>query len=96
MAYSARGLLVATHAVDLDPCLLWTPGRVLLGESEAKPSRTRREHEPNGCSGLRYKTKRKSHLISIANCRRVSRKINRQRLRTMEELLEYVCRHLPA
>ena len=34
----------------------------------------------------RYRTKRESHLMSMANCRRVGRKVNRKR--TTKELLE--------
>src|SRR5450756_98969 len=61
-----RGLLMATQAVDLDPCLLRMSGMVLLGES-------------------RYRAKKESHLISMANCRRVGRKINRQDPITVEQ-----------
>jgi len=44
----------------------------------------------------RYETNRESHLISMANSCKVDRKVNRQMLRTTKELLERVCRHLPA
>ena len=77
---------MAAQAVGLGPCSLRTSGIVLLSASEAQPSGTRREHEPNGCDEPRYKTKRESHLISMANCRRVGRKVNRKR--TAKELLE--------
>src|SRR5664280_1769331 len=43
----------------------------------------------------RYRTKRESHLISMAYCRRVGRKVNRQGPRTVKELLECMSRHLP-
>ena len=69
---------MTAQAVTLDPCSLRTPGIILLGESEAKPSDTSREHEPSGCSESRYETNRESHLISMANCRRVDRKVNRR------------------
>jgi len=141
MAYFPRHLLVTAQAVDLDPCLLLTPGMVLLmslgqsrpssglqacrhplskkaerpygvfsarssdgcagsglgslltadsghgsaHESRAKPSGTRPEHEPNGCGESRYETKRESHLISMAYCRRVGRKVNRQDPITVEQ-----------
>ena len=49
---------MTAQAVDLDPCLLRISGIILLGESKAKPSGTKREHEPNGCGESRYKTKR--------------------------------------
>ena len=81
---------MTVQAVGLGPCLLWTPGRVLLVESEAKPSGTRREHEPNGCGESRYETKRGNHLMSIMHSRRVGRKVNRQRPRTVKKLLERI------
>jgi hypothetical protein len=81
---------VTAQAVVLDPCSQWTSGMVLLGESEAKPSGTRREHEPNGCGESRYETKRGNHLMSIINSCRMSRKVNRQRPRTVKELLERI------
>ena len=87
---------MTAQAVDLDPCLLRISGIILLGESKAKPSGTKREHEPNGCGESRYKTKRGNHLISMAYCRRVGRKVNRRGPRTMNGLLECVCRHLSA
>ena len=86
---------MAAQAEGLGPCLLWTPGSVLLGESKAQPSGTRREHKPNECGEPRYETKKGSHLMSMVNSRRVNRKVNRQMLRTMKELLECIGRHLP-
>ena len=52
---------MTAQAVDLDPCLLRISGIVLLGESKAKPSGTRREHEPNGDNEPRYETKKGNH-----------------------------------
>jgi len=86
MAYFPRHLLVTAQAVDLDPCLLRISGIVLLGESEAQPSGTRREHEPNGCGVPMYEAKKGSSLMSMANCRRMGRKVNRKR--TAKKLLE--------
>jgi len=77
---------MTAQAVDLDPCLLRISGIVLLGESEAKPSSTSREHEPNRCGVPMYEAKKGSSLMSMANCRRVGRKVNRKR--TAKELLE--------
>jgi hypothetical protein len=77
---------VAAQAVGLGPCSLRTSGIVLLGASEAQPSGTRREHEPNGCGEPMYEAKKGSRLMSMANCRRVGRKVNRKR--TAKELLE--------
>jgi len=53
---------MTAQAVDLDPCLLRISGIVLLGESKAQPSGTKREHEPSGCGEPRYETKRGNHL----------------------------------
>src|SRR5450830_138326 len=82
----SRGLLVTAQTVDLDSCLLRISGIVLLSASEAQPSGTRREHEPNGCGVPMYEAKKGSRLMSMANCRRVGRKVNRKR--TAKELLE--------
>src|SRR5664279_1282697 len=58
--YSRRDLLVTAQAEGLGPCSLQIPGRILSGRSKAQPSGTRREHEPNGCDGPRYKTNKES------------------------------------
>jgi hypothetical protein len=85
MMLSPWGLLSAAEAEGLGPCSRRTPGGVLLSESEAQPSGTRREHEPNGCGESRYETKRGNDPVSMVQSCRSDRKVNTWMPRTVND-----------
>jgi hypothetical protein len=84
MMLSPWGLLVAAQAEGLGPRSPRTPGGVLVGESNAQPSGTRREHEPNGCGESRYETKRGNDPVSMVHSCRSDRKVNMRMPRTVK------------